>query len=146
MLLLAVGLYAEQPLTGKLIRKDLNVGIPINLRDFGGPNISIQLSGNTPSAIDAVIVSPERLMAVAEGPDGSTRSKRPVSVNGVQRRSRNESVRVEKKNGIRFPGSNSDMYLLYTDKATGLKVYFLDTRAMQNEWAAVIEVPPPAKK
>jgi hypothetical protein len=61
LVLLGVKLNAEPPpLVGKLVRRDLNVATPVNLKEFGGPNISIQLLGNTPSAIDAVVVSPER--------------------------------------------------------------------------------------
>jgi hypothetical protein len=120
----------------KFIQRDVASGAGLNLEDFGGPHIIVALAAAEPTFISAHIADHTQLVPVAQtNIQGGTSS--------VVMMPTRKGIKIEKRNGMPCPGSRSEMYLLYDDKPSGLRVYFLDAIAPQNHHTLVVRVPPP---
>ena len=136
----------------ELIRREVPWGETVRLKDFGGPDISLAVQGREMSYVSVVIADFTRLIPVArtniQGVEVNNANATATvygssSVDLVPTRN---SVRVEKKGGIPLAGSRSELYLLYAEPASGIKVYFLDEIAHQNTDLLVVSVLKAAKR
>lgn len=136
---LALSLLTFASASDKFVRRDVPVGGGLNLKEFGGPDIVVSVFNDGQSFVGFVGVSVAdytKLVPVAhiiKGDDGySSEISMEPTVGGS---------RVEKKNGTPFPGTRFEMYLLHSDKTSGIRVYFLDTISAMNHNTVVIAVP-----
>ncbi len=149
-ILLSVRIFAAD--SPEIVHREVPFGKSINLQEFGGPNIEVSVRTREMSYVSADIIDHTQVVPVART------NIQGVTVNNFSNtatvRGTNQvlllpsrvSRRVEKKNGTRIPGINSDLFLLFEHRETGLKIYFFDAISRMNHDSVVISVPkPPAK-
>jgi hypothetical protein len=135
--------------TEKLIRREVPFGSTLNLKEFGGPNISVAITAAEISYVGATISDYTQIVPVARTNiqgvtvDDYRGTASVYGTNQVVMMPTRDSRRIEKKNGVRLPGTSSEMYLLYDDRTSGIRVYFLDTISPQNHHSFVVAIPPP---
>lgn len=140
------GAVAGEP-THTFVRKQIARGQPLELRAFGGPDRAVYIRARQMSFVTVEIVDLSRKVpVVCEGLretviDGAGTAYLGSRQDRIVWVSPKETVRVEKKGGEFFPGTNSRMYQVFADDATGVRVYFLDAIAAQNQDLLVVAVP-----
>jgi hypothetical protein len=122
----------------KFIRRDVPFGKAVNLQEFGGPNIAVAVTAAEMSYISANIADYTQLVPVA-----STTFQGGIVDTQIAMVPTSDGRRVEKKDGVLFPADRSEMYLLYHDRGSGIRVYFLDSISPQNHHSLVVAVPLP---
>ena len=120
----------------ELIRREVPWGRAISLEEFGAPRIEIAVKTRQISYVAVEIADYTQMVPVVVGDTYSAFGQR------VTMQPARELRRIEKKDGVRFPGSRSDMYFLFREPMSGVEVYFLDEAAGQNKDFLVVAVPP----
>ena len=100
----------------QFIQLEMEWAKPLNLKAYGGSNIDVAISMREMTYVSVVYFS-----------HGAS----PVA----------DKANIEKKNAMRLPGTNYDMFCIYEDAASGVRVYFLDSAAKQNHDWLVVAVP-----
>jgi hypothetical protein len=132
--------YANDPRAGELIRRDVPWGQAVNLADYGGTPMEVAVRSREMTFISIETADYTRMVPVVVNDYSIYGSNRVVM------KPTRGSRRVEKKDGVAFPGSRSSMFLLYRDEPSGIEVFFLDETAGQNRDSLVIRRPARAAK
>ena len=132
----SISSLADQNRAGELIRRDVPWGRPVNLAEFGGPRIEVLIRSRQITFVSVDVADYTQMVPVVVN-DYSLYGPSRVVMQPTR-----ETRRIEKKDGVTFPGSRSSMYLLYREPQTGIQVFFLDEAAGQNRDPLVIGVPP----
>ncbi|MGB8353094.1 MAG: hypothetical protein WCD79_04335 [Chthoniobacteraceae bacterium] len=133
--------------TQRLTRIELDTTKPINFADYGGPHFELYVTGADTGLINITTVDYTQTIAVAKTRIDSVQYNAYVNTttvtgaNWIDTKYPTTSRQVEKKNGVPFSGSNHDMYFLYLEPSTGIKIYFLDDVSRMNCNDVVIEMP-----
>ena len=127
--------FAAENEDGKLIRRDVPWGQPVNLAEFDGPRIEVLVRSRQMTFVSVDVADYTEMVPVVVNDSFYGPSR-------VVMQPTRESRRIEKKYGIAFPGSRSSMYLLYREPQSGIRVFFLDEVAGQNRDSLVIGIPP----
>ena len=149
LLLLAAASAAASDTGVEYIRKEVEWGTPLNLEIFGGPHIEVFVRNREISYVTAATADFTRMVSRAStniqsvevNPYNNTATVFGTTSTNLQPTKNTRSI--QKKNGTRFPGSDSTMYLLYQEPTSGIRVYFLDTISKLNHDSVVIAVPKP---
>jgi hypothetical protein len=134
--LVGVSCLSNATQAAELVRRDVPWGQPVNLAEFGGPRIEVLVRSRQMSFVSVDVADYTQMVPVVVN---------DYSLNGPSRvvmQPTRENRRIEKKDGVAFPGSRSSMYLLYREPQSGIHVFFLDEAAGQNRDFLVIGVPP----
>jgi len=107
----------------------------LRLSDYGGPRIEIRMRNREMSYVAIDIVDYTRMIRMT---DSQNSIPSPDSITEVPTR---YTKNVDKRNGINYPPSNHDMYLLFEEPKSGAKVYYLDDIAPQNCDSFVVSMP-----
>lgn len=137
---LATALAFADEGSSRMIREELPWDKPLNLQEFCGANIDVYVRAREMTHVVAEIVDYTQLVPVT---NFGINQWTGYPNNQVILSPLKNTVDVEKKNGIHFPGSHDDMYLLYQHRQSGVKIYFLDTIAPQNTDILIVELPEP---
>jgi hypothetical protein len=134
--LFGVSCLANANQAGELIRRDVPWGQPVNLAEFGGPRIEVLVRSRQMTFVSVDVADYTQMVPVVVN-DYSI-----YGPNRVVMQPARENRRIEKKDGVAFPGSRSSMYLLYREPQSGIHVFFLDEAAGQNRDFLVVGIPP----
>jgi hypothetical protein len=149
-LLFSVAVVSAEEPSYELISRELEWGQGVRLADFGGPDLEVVVRAREMTHVVAEIVDYTRLVPVARANvqgfvvDPVNNRTAVIANPDAKMVPMRTTQRIEKKRGTPFPGSNSEMYLLFREPETGIEVYFLDSIARQNHDNVVIAVPKPA--
>lgn len=116
-------------------RHDIPNGESIKLLEFGGSEIALAIRAAEMTYVLVDVADFTRLVPISRPIFSGARTSEIIMV------PIRSSHRIEKKNGTPFPGHSSDMYLLYEDRRTRIRVYFLDAIPPINHRSIVIAVP-----
>jgi len=131
----------------RFTRIELETTKPINFADYGGPHIELYVTGADTGLVNIATVDYTQTIPVAKTRIDSVKynvysnTTTVTGANWVDTKYPKTTRQVQKKNGIPFPGTNHDMYFLYSEPSTGIKVYFLDDLSRMNCNDVVIEFP-----
>ena len=149
--LVFAALLSAAPVQGseKLIEKDVPSGKTLHLTEFGGPDVRIKVNSVYPSSIYVTITDYTRMVPVTRAVlgEGAGVSKGPTTLQEQHEAMMvptSETRKVPKKNGATYGDLKTDMFLVYEEQRTGLKVYVADNaNAPVNTRTLVIAVPTP---
>lgn len=112
------------------MRVDVEFGEEVDLQSYGGPNKSLIIQSREASSINLSIT--DRARTVPRTVTNFNGTQTTTYVNPVI------PVKVNKENGVKVDNRLSEAYLIYEDRASGLKVYYYDTISGQNEHSLLI--------
>ncbi len=147
LLLLLTSLAAAEEVTRELVQREIEWGRGVALAEFGGPDLEVAVKAREMTHVVAEVLDYTRLVPVARANvhgvivDPRTNTAQVIANPDAKMVPMKTALRVEKKGGVRFPGSNHEMYLLFREPESGVAVYFLDAVARQNHDQVVIAIP-----
>jgi len=134
----------------QFITKEIEFTKPLNLADFGGPHIEVLVRGRemtfvsvqTADYTQMVPIARTNIQSVEVNNFNNTATVYGTTSSDLQPTKRTRGVKKER--GVPGPDGRNDMYLLFHEPKTGIKVYFLDAIARMNHDKLVVAVPKPA--
>ncbi len=128
---------------------DLRTGMPLNFRDFGGPNIEIMLLRSDTSRVDYILLDYETLIPRARVPQHTLRfypdHVQAIPTSGVAYVPTISSLSANKKDGFRLDGTLQTVVPLYSTPGGEFSVYWHDTlAARQNHLRLLVAAGAPA--
>jgi hypothetical protein len=107
-------------------------GAPISLATLGGPNVEISVKSRVAHSYMIEVVKREKIIPVAKVyvPDQQRKASptRPAAPEPPEYSTERTRIRVEKRDPITLINESAPLYLLYSDAASGMKVYYADDR------------------
>src|SRR5262245_30958905 len=131
--LFTVALAGQASAADELLTREIPWGQGVRLAEFGGPDLEVCVRTREMTHVVAEIIDYMRLVPVARANLQGYVDTRMVPMK--------TTLRVEKKHGTPVPGGRHEMYLLFHEPETGIRVFFLDSIARQNHDNVVIALP-----
>ena len=134
----------------QFITKEIEFAKPLNLADFGGPHIEVFVgsremtfvSVQTADYTQMVPIARTNIQSVEVNNFNNTATVYGTTSSDLQPTKQTRGVKKER--GVPSPDGRHEMYLLFTEPKTGIKVYFLDSISRMNYDNIVVAVPKPA--
>ena len=149
ILFLALSATAKDDST-QFITREIGWTKPLNLADFGGPHIEVFVRSREMTFVSVLTADYTQMVSIAHTNiqtvevNNYTNTATVYGTTSSYLRPTKQTRGVKKDEGIPGPGGRNEMYLLYQDPTTGIKVYFLDTISSMNHDTLVVAVPKPA--
>ena len=134
----------------QFITKEIEFTKSLNLADFGGPHIEVMVRGRemtfvsvqTADYTQMVPIARTNIQSVEVNNFNNTATVYGTTSSDLQPTKRTRGVKKER--GIPSPDGRNEMYLLFQEPKTGIKVYFLDAISRMNHDNLVVAIPKPA--
>lgn len=134
----------------EFINKEIEFTKSLNLADFGGPHIEVfvgkremtYVSVQTADYTQMVPIARTNIQSVEVNNFNNTATVYGTTTSDLQPTKQTRGVRKER--GVPSPDGRHEMYLLFTEPMSGIKVYFLDGVSRMNHDDLVVAVPKPA--
>ncbi len=149
ILLFALSATAKDDNT-QLITKDIEWTKPLNLADFGGPHIEVFVRSREMTFVSVQTADYTQMVPIARTNIQSvevnnyTNTATVYGTTSSDLQPTKQTRGVKKERGVSGPGGRNEMYLLFQEPKTGIKVYFLDAISSMNHDTLVVAVPKPA--
>lgn len=149
ILLLAFSAAAKDDNT-RFITKEIEWTKPLNLADFGGPHIEVFVRSREMTFVSVQTADFTLMVPIARTNIQSvevnnyTNTATVYGTTSSDLQPTRQTRGVKKERGVPGPGGRNEMYLLFQEPKTGIKVYFLDAISRMNHDTLVVAVPKPA--
>jgi hypothetical protein len=133
----------------KLVPKTVRAGSALNLQEFGGPDIRLSVKAVYPSSIYFMVSDYTHMIPVTRANLGDANARRgtdPTS-NQMMLVPSTASRKVAKKDGKPYGDARSEMFLIYEEPRSKLKVYYADVASAPIDCRElVVSIPEPDSK